>query len=139
MRCWHVYEAGPCGGRGLVGAAMDGQRVRGAIVESRSGRELFEARAFLDSTAYGHLAAYSGARYTEPNDYEVANSVGVSTPLRGWGIFLSVSVAVIVLLPVLWVVCPAAACQPRRTFLGRDAIRLELAAEPVSGDSCPQG
>jgi hypothetical protein len=62
----------------VVGAARDGQRVRGAIVESRSGRELFEARAFVDSTAYGHLAAYSGARFTEPNDYEVANSVGVA-------------------------------------------------------------
>ncbi len=62
----------------VVGAAVDGRRVRGAIVESRSGRELFEAGTFVDSTAYGHLAAYSGARFTEPNDYEVANSVGVA-------------------------------------------------------------
>lgn len=62
----------------VVGAALDGHRVRGAIVESRSGRELFEARAFVDCTAYGHLAAYSGAQCTEPNDYEVANSVGVA-------------------------------------------------------------
>jgi hypothetical protein len=62
----------------VVGAALEGSRVRGAIAESRSGRELFEARAFVDSTAYGHLAAYVGAKYTEPNDYEVANSVGVA-------------------------------------------------------------
>ena len=34
--------------------------------------------AFVDSTGYGHLAAYSGAKYTEPNDYAVANSIGVA-------------------------------------------------------------
>jgi len=61
-----------------TGAAMAGSRVRGAIVESRSGRELFEAQAFVDSTAYGHLAAFAGAQYSEPNDYEVANSIGVA-------------------------------------------------------------
>ena len=62
----------------VVGAAVDGSRVRGAIVESRSGRELFEAKAFIDTTAYGHLAAYAGAKYSEPNDYDVANSIGVA-------------------------------------------------------------
>jgi len=62
----------------VVGAAVDGPRARGAIVESRSGRELFQAKAFVDTTAYGHLAAYAGAQYSEPNDYEVANSIGVA-------------------------------------------------------------
>ncbi len=62
----------------VVGAAVDGPRIRGAIVESRSGRELFAASAFVDTTAYGHLAAYAGAKYSEPNDYEVANSIGVA-------------------------------------------------------------
>jgi hypothetical protein len=62
----------------VVGSVTEGARVRGAIVESRSGRELFEANTFVDSTAYGHLAAYAGAKYSEPNDYEVANSVGVA-------------------------------------------------------------
>jgi len=62
----------------VTGAAMTGAGIRGVIVESRSGRELFEARAFVDSTAYGHLSAFAGAKYSEPNDYEVANSVGVA-------------------------------------------------------------
>jgi hypothetical protein len=62
----------------VVGAAVDGPRLRGAIVESRSGRELFAAPAFIDTTAYGHLAAYAGAKYGEPNDYDVANSIGVA-------------------------------------------------------------
>jgi hypothetical protein len=61
----------------LTGAIMDGPRVRGVIVESRSGREAFYAKSFVDCTAYGDLAACAGARYTEPNDYAVCNSVGI--------------------------------------------------------------
>src|SRR5512136_1867323 len=61
----------------LTGAIMDGPRVRGVIVESRSGREAFYAKSFVDCTAYGDLAAYAGAKFTEPNDYPVCNSVGI--------------------------------------------------------------
>lgn len=62
----------------LAGAVRDGSALRGAIVESRSGREAFFANALVDCTAYGDLAAHAGARYTEPNDYPVANSIGVA-------------------------------------------------------------
>ena len=62
----------------LAGAIADGPRIIGAIAESRSGREAFTARAFVDCTAIGDLAARAGARYTEPNDYAVANSIGVA-------------------------------------------------------------
>ena len=61
----------------LAGAIMDGVRVRGVVVESRSGREAFDAQSFVDATAYGDLAAFAGARFTEPNDYPVCNSVGM--------------------------------------------------------------
>ena len=61
----------------LTGAVMDGSRIRGVITESRSGREAFYARSFVDCTAYGDLAAFAGASYTEPNDYAVCNSIGV--------------------------------------------------------------
>ena len=61
----------------LAGAIMDGDTVRGVITESRSGREAFYAKAFVDSTGYGDLSAYAGAEYTEPNDHPVANSIGV--------------------------------------------------------------
>ncbi len=61
----------------LAGAIVDGQRLRGALVESRSGREAFYAKCFVDCTAYGDLAACAGAKYTETNDYDVANSVGI--------------------------------------------------------------
>jgi hypothetical protein len=61
----------------LAGTIMQGPCVRGVIVESRSGREAFYAKSFVDCTAYGDLAARAGARYTEPNDYPVCNSVGI--------------------------------------------------------------
>lgn len=61
----------------LTGAIREGSQVKGVIVESRSGREAFFARAFVDCTGYGDLAGHAGARYSEPNDYPVANSIGV--------------------------------------------------------------
>ncbi len=62
----------------LAGAIMDGSWIRGVIVESRSGREAFYANAFVDCTAYGDLSAFAGAKFTEPNDYPVVNSIGVA-------------------------------------------------------------
>ena len=61
----------------LAGAVMDGARLQAAIAESHSGREAILAGAFVDCTAYGDLAAFAGARYAEPNDYPVVNSMGV--------------------------------------------------------------
>ncbi|HOX03847.1 MAG TPA: FAD-dependent oxidoreductase [Candidatus Paceibacterota bacterium] len=61
----------------LAGVIMDGARIQGVIVESRSGREAFEGKSFVDGTAYGDLAAGAGAQYQEPNDYAVCNSVGI--------------------------------------------------------------
>ncbi len=61
----------------LAGAVMDGSRIKGVIVESRSGREVFCAKSFVDCTGYGDLAAFAGAEYTEPNDYPVCNSIGL--------------------------------------------------------------
>ncbi|MDP3000583.1 MAG: FAD-dependent oxidoreductase, partial [Bryobacterales bacterium] len=62
----------------VAGAIRQGSRVTGAIAESRSGREAFLARAFVDSTAYGDLCAHAGAKFTEPNDYPACNSIGVA-------------------------------------------------------------
>ena len=62
----------------LAGAIMDGSRIRGVIAESRSGREAFYAKYFVDCTAYGDLAAFAGATFTEPNDYPVVNSIGIA-------------------------------------------------------------
>jgi hypothetical protein len=61
----------------LAGAIRTGSRLAGVIAESRSGREAIYAKAFVDSTGYGDLAAHAGAKFTEPNDYQVANSMGL--------------------------------------------------------------
>jgi hypothetical protein len=61
----------------LVDAIKSGSKVLGVVTESRSGREAVWARAFVDCTAYGDLACRAGAKYTEPNDYAVCNSIGV--------------------------------------------------------------
>ncbi|MHC4253609.1 MAG: FAD-dependent oxidoreductase [Planctomycetota bacterium] len=61
----------------LAGAIMDGTRLRGVVAESRSGREAIFAKSFVDCTGYGDLAAFAGAECSEPNDYAVANSIGV--------------------------------------------------------------
>jgi len=61
----------------LVRALKEGSRIQGVIAESRAGREVFYANSFVDCTGFGDLAAYAGAQYTEPNDYAVANSMGL--------------------------------------------------------------
>jgi hypothetical protein len=58
-------------------AIVEGGRVQAAITESRSGRQAVAGQAFVDCTGYGDLCAYAGAEYSEPNDYAVANSIGV--------------------------------------------------------------
>ena len=61
----------------LAGAIKEGARLTGVIAESRAGREAILAKSFVDCTAFGDLAAYAGASYTEPNDYPVVNSMSV--------------------------------------------------------------
>ena len=60
-----------------AGAITENGVVKGVITESRSGREAFLARSFVDCTAYGDLAAYAGAEFTVPNDYASVNSIGL--------------------------------------------------------------
>jgi len=62
----------------LTGVIMNGSRIEGVITESRNGREAIRADAFIDCTAYGDLSAFAGAKYTEPNDYPVCNSIGLA-------------------------------------------------------------
>jgi hypothetical protein len=62
----------------LTDAIMDGARIKGVITESRSGREAVYAHAFVDCTAYGDLAAFAGAHFSEPNDYSSCNSIGLA-------------------------------------------------------------
>ena len=73
----------------LTGAIMEGSRIKGVITESRSGREAIFGSAFVDCTAYGDLSAFAGAQFSEPNDYEVANSIGIGgVDIEGYQAFL---------------------------------------------------
>ncbi len=61
----------------LAGAVVEGSRLKGVILESRSGREVIFAKSFVDCSGYADLAAFAGAEYSEPNDYAVVNSMGL--------------------------------------------------------------
>jgi hypothetical protein len=51
--------------------------IKGVLLESHKGREAIYAKSFVDCTGYADLAGKAGAEYTEPNDYGVANSMGL--------------------------------------------------------------
>ncbi len=62
----------------VVDAVREGNRIKGVVTESRSGREFVAAQAFVDCTAYGDLSAFAGADYKVPNDYASCNSIGLA-------------------------------------------------------------
>jgi ribulose 1,5-bisphosphate synthetase/thiazole synthase len=49
----------------LAAVMREGDRVRAIVTESKSGRRAFTARAFVDATGDGDLAAMAGAAYTK--------------------------------------------------------------------------
>ena len=61
----------------VAGAVKKGSSIEGVIAQSRLGRELFQGKCFIDSTAYGDLSAYAGAEFIELNDHPVCNSMGL--------------------------------------------------------------
>ena len=62
----------------VADADVTAGRVNGVVVQSRvEGRLYFKAAAFIDATGWGDLSAYAGAQYIEPEEYSVANSVGI--------------------------------------------------------------
>ncbi len=61
----------------VAGAVRNGTYLEGVITESKSGREFFKAKSFVDCTAYGDLSAHAGASFAELNDHPVCNSMGI--------------------------------------------------------------
>jgi glycine/D-amino acid oxidase-like deaminating enzyme len=79
----------------LTGAIMDDTHIRGVITESRSGREVFKAKSYVDCTGYGDLCAQAGAEYKVPNDYKSCNSFGfANAPIDDYHAFLETHNAV---------------------------------------------
>lgn len=61
----------------VTDALTEGDRVVGVITESHQGCEALLAKAVIDATGYGDFSARAGADFTDPNDYAVANSMGI--------------------------------------------------------------
>lgn len=61
----------------LAGAIKQGNQIKGVILENHAGREVIYAKSFVDCTGYADLAGKAGAAFTEPNDYDVVNSMGL--------------------------------------------------------------
>lgn len=61
----------------LAGVIRKRKQIEGVILESHAGREVIYAKSFVDCTGYADLAGKAGAEYSEPNDYEVVNSMGL--------------------------------------------------------------
>lgn len=51
-------------------AILDGSRIRGVIVESKSGREVILARVVIDASGDGDIAAKAGASYYKGREYD---------------------------------------------------------------------
>jgi hypothetical protein len=62
----------------LTAAVRDGGRLRGVIAESHAGREALWAKAFVDTTGWGDLAARAGAKFAEQNDHGAVNAMGLA-------------------------------------------------------------
>lgn len=62
----------------LVDAVTENGTIRYVITESHEGAEALIAKMFIDATGYGDMSARAGADYIEPNDYMVANSIGIA-------------------------------------------------------------
>jgi hypothetical protein len=60
-----------------VDVVKEGSRIVGIVTSSHQGSEAVMGKIFIDSTGYGDICARAGARYAEPNDYSVVNSMGV--------------------------------------------------------------
>ncbi|GHT68120.1 pyridine nucleotide-disulfide oxidoreductase [Spirochaetia bacterium] len=55
----------------------EGGRITGIVTESHQGSEAVLGKVFIDATGYGDISARAGAKFSEPNDYPVVNSMGV--------------------------------------------------------------
>jgi len=70
----------------VVAPMLDGSRVTGVIVESKSGRQAISADIVVDATGDGDIAARAGAPFMEPVEYEKGDRMGMSLMYRIGGL-----------------------------------------------------
>jgi hypothetical protein len=61
----------------VADAIRKGSLITALVTQSRMGREIFNGKCFIDSTAYGDLSAWAGAEFVELNDHPVCNSMAI--------------------------------------------------------------
>ena len=62
----------------MCGVVKQRSRVTGVITESHGGRELFNGKIFIDASGYGDLCGQAGAKWSNFNDHDVCNSMGIA-------------------------------------------------------------
>ena len=61
-----------------VDVIRSGGMIKGIVTESHQGCEAIMGKVFIDATGYGDISERAGAKFSEPNDYPVVNSMGVA-------------------------------------------------------------
>jgi len=62
----------------MSGVVMNGTMVEGIVAESHGGSEIMYGKVFIDASGYGDLCGRAGAKFTDKNDHEVCNSMGIA-------------------------------------------------------------
>jgi hypothetical protein len=70
----------------IAAPMLDGSRVTGVIVESKSGRQAIAADIVIDATGDGDIAARAGAPFMSPVEYGEGDRMGMSLMYRLGGV-----------------------------------------------------
>ncbi len=70
----------------IVGPMLDGSRVTGVIVESKSGRQAIAGDTVIDATGDGDIAARAGAQFMKPVEFGEGDRMAMSLMYRIGGV-----------------------------------------------------
>ena len=62
----------------MCGVVKQKSKITGVITESHGGREIMNAKVFIDASGYGDLCAQAGAKWSNLNDHNVCNSMAIA-------------------------------------------------------------
>ena len=62
----------------MCGVVKQKSKITGVITESHGGREIINAKVFIDASGYGDLSAKAGAKWSNLNDHDVCNSMAIA-------------------------------------------------------------
>ena len=62
----------------MCGVVKQRAKLTGIITESHGGREIMNAKVFIDASGYGDLCGHAGAKWSNLNDHNVCNSMAIA-------------------------------------------------------------